>query len=450
MSNTVSVASLVKYIKSKVDMDPKLQDLTIKGEISNFTAHRSGHYYFTLKDDKARISCVMFASKVRNVRIKLEDGLSVLVKGTISVYEATGQCQIYCDSIELDGLGQIYLKIEELKKKLTLEGIFEESHKKSIPLYPMQIGVVSALEGAATQDVFSTLKKRWPIAKIHFYPSLVQGVDAAANIMSRLIEADEDQNDVILLVRGGGSIEDLFAFFDEQLLRCIYNLHTPIITGVGHETDTTLVDYVSDRRAATPTAAAVLATPVLEEVLINLQHKSVQLLKSIKHLREVKEYEFTKIKNHPYIKNPNLKIIDKQNDLIRLSIQLENYIHYYEQKKNAYYLIRTNLLKHTSIIEKQRYKLSYLEKQLIDNLKLYIEKKKEKYHYSIALLDAYSPLKTLQKGYVITYNKDGELVKQVRDLHEKEQICIYYQDGNVKAIVERIEVTKANGNKEDI
>ena len=277
MSSIVTVAALVRYLKGKVDIDPKLQDLIVKGEISNFVAHRSGHFYFTLKDENARISCVMFANKAYRCPLKMENGMNVLVRGAISIYESSGQCQIYVDSVELDGLGLIYQRIEELKRKLSLEGLFEKEHKKILPKYPMTIGVISALEGAATQDVFTTIKRRWPICKINFYPSLVQGENAAKNIIKRLNEADNDNNDVVLLVRGGGSIEDLFCFYDESLIRTIYDMKTPIVTGVGHETDTTLVDYVSDMRAPTPTAAAELITPDYRDVAFQLSTYNLSL-----------------------------------------------------------------------------------------------------------------------------------------------------------------------------
>lgn len=434
MSSIVSVAALVRYLKSKVDIDPKLQGLIIKGEISNFVAHRSGHYYFTLKDETSRISCVMFASKAMRCPMKLENGMNVLVRGSVSIYESSGQCQIYVDTIELDGLGLIYQKIEELKRKLSLEGLFDESNKKHLPLYPMRIGVISALEGAATQDVFTTIKRRWPVATINFYPSLVQGASAAQNLINRLNEADNDDNDVILIVRGGGSIEDLFCFYDESLLRTVYALKTPIVSGVGHETDTTLIDYVSDMRAPTPTAAAELVTPDYREVVASLQLIKNQLIRNTQNIHAIKNNQLLLLRNHPYIKNPRLKIIDKQHDLVLYEQKLEHFLEIYKRRRNEYLYLKERFLRQSTFINDEKYRLKELNDALITSLNKLRDNKKEQLVRNVALLDAYSPLKTLSKGYAITYSND-KLIKSVDEVNINSEIEVTYIDGRIKAVV---------------
>lgn len=432
MSSIVTVASLVRYLKSKVDIDPKLQGLIVKGEISNFVAHRSGHFYFTLKDDNAKISCVMFANKAYRCPLKLENGMNVLVQGSVSIYESSGQCQIYVDTIELDGLGQIYQRIEALKKQLLEEGLFDASHKKTLPQYPMKIAVISAMEGAATQDVFTTIKRRWPVSLINFYPSLVQGENAAKDIIERLNQADNEENDVILLVRGGGSIEDLFCFYDEQLLRTIYELHTPIVTGVGHETDTTLVDYVSDMRAPTPTAAAELITPDYRDVLYQISTYENQLLRAIKLVNQNKSMALQFMKQRPYIQNPQLKISDKQHDLLIYKQRIDHFKDIYQKRVNVYYYLKERLLRQSRFIDEQRHSVRMLEQQLVSIIQNIESVRQNKLKMNISLLDAYSPLKILAKGYSITYS-NNKLIKSIKEIHENEIIDIIYIDGSVNA-----------------
>ncbi|MEG1702615.1 MAG: exodeoxyribonuclease VII large subunit, partial [Erysipelotrichaceae bacterium] len=244
-----SVSTLVHYIKQSLDHDMNIQSILIKGEISNFTNHRSGHWYFTLKDNKAKLSCVMFSTNVARCPLVLKEGMKVIVSASVSMYEAAGTTQLYVNKVQVDGLGDLYLQYEQTKEKLAKEGLFDPSLKKAIPKYPMSIAIISAKEGAAIQDMLITIAKRWPIAQVSFYPSLVQGNQAVASLIECLKKAEQNHHEVILLARGGGSIEDLWCFNDETLARLIVSLTTPIISGVGHESDTTLVDYVADMRA---------------------------------------------------------------------------------------------------------------------------------------------------------------------------------------------------------
>ncbi|MEG0736267.1 MAG: exodeoxyribonuclease VII large subunit, partial [Longicatena sp.] len=217
-----SVATLVHYIKESLDNDFNLRSILIKGEVSNFTNHRSGHWYFTLKDAKAKISCVMFASYASRSSILLKEGMKVIVNASVSMYEAGGSVQLYVTAVQADGLGDLFLKLEQVKEKLSKEGLFDPSHKKELPMYPMRIGVLSAKTGAAIQDILTTIARRWPLADVCVYPTLVQGVQATSAIIKQLEHADAQQHDVILLARGGGAIEDLWCFNEESLARCIF------------------------------------------------------------------------------------------------------------------------------------------------------------------------------------------------------------------------------------
>lgn len=431
MSQVVTVASLVRYLKNKLDADVNLRGLIIKGELSNVKARSAnGHVYFTLKDETSGISCVMFASRAAQCKLQLKDGLKVLVSGSVSLYPANGNNQIYVDSIELDGIGAIFQKIEELKRRISTEGLFNEEHKKSLPKYPKTIGVISTMEGAGTQDVFTTLKRRWPVAKIVFYPSLVQGQYAAKNLVARIKEADSDGNDVILLVRGGGSLEDLLCFYDEELIRAIYQMETPIITGVGHETDTTLVDYVADVRANTPTGAAEIATPDYSEVLIHLESEEAKLIRNLKWISDCKHKELESIKKHPYIQNPKLKVIHKEQELGNLETRLNHYVEIYNSKKKSYEVLKQKLVNQSSIIRNERHRLDSLYKDLINDLHLIKQKNTNSLKHYIALLDANSPLKILSKGYAVSY-KDDRIIKSVNDVAVDDQVSIEYKDGKV-------------------
>ena len=279
--NVYSVSALVHYIKQTLDNDIRIQSILIKGEISNFTNHRSGHWYFTLKDARSKISCVMFSSHARRCNILLKEGMKVIVTASVSMYEAGGSVQLYVTAVRSDGLGDLFLQLEEVKKKLAAQGLFDPQKKKPLPQYPMRIGVITAKTGAAVQDILTTISRRWPLAEVVVYPSLVQGIQASGAIVENLRKADQGGHDVILLARGGGPIEDLWCFNEEAVARAVFAMHTVIVTGVGHETDTTLVDYVSDARAPTPTAAAELITPDLEEVRMNVSLMRRRLVKDM-------------------------------------------------------------------------------------------------------------------------------------------------------------------------
>ena len=275
----ISVTSLNLYLKNIIEEDFYLNDILVKGEISNFKHHNSGHLYFTLKDDESRIKCVMFKFDAMKVAFQLEDGQKIILGGKLGVYSANGEYQIYAKSIEKDGLGNLYMQLEKLKIKLQKEGLFADSIKKDLPMFPFKIGVISAKEGAAIKDVVTTINRRWPVADVILFPSLVQGETAPTAIMKALKLAEASNLDLIILTRGGGSIEDLWAFNDEDLAYFIASLKTPIISAIGHEVDFTIAEFVSDKRAPTPTAAAEIATPNISEVLNNINELKQSLNK---------------------------------------------------------------------------------------------------------------------------------------------------------------------------
>lgn len=277
MKSSLTVSDLNKIIKSTLESNPHFDRVTVHGELSNVTKASSGHWYFTLKDTTSRIACVMFASAVRLLNHPFKEGEQVEVVARVTLYEAGGTLQITVSHMQLFGVGSLYAQLEVLRLKLQKEGLFDSAKKKPLPRFPLSIGVVTSLGSAAQADVHKTINSRWPIAKIQYYGSLVQGEASVIELIRALTTADTHNHDVIILVRGGGSIEDLWSFNHESLIRCIYNLKTPIVSGIGHESDTTLVDYVVDGRGSTPTGAAILATPLRDEVLQLIDNLSLRL-----------------------------------------------------------------------------------------------------------------------------------------------------------------------------
>ena len=283
----ISVFALNKYIKAKMNQDVSLQNVYIKGEISNYRPHPSGHLYFTLKDENSRVSAIMFASAARKMSFQIENGMQVFIHASVSVYEASGQYQLYVQTIQQDGIGNLYLQYEALKRKLEKEGLFDLKYKQSIRSFPKGIAVLSAKQGAAVQDIVRTIHLRFPFAKVIVFPIPVQGKNAYLQIIETLKQVDTLGFDTIILARGGGSIEDLWNFNEEDLARCVFACQTPIITGIGHETDFTICDFVSDYRSATPTAAAVKATPDQKELRVYQENLQRQLLYKMKHRLDV-------------------------------------------------------------------------------------------------------------------------------------------------------------------
>lgn len=434
----VSVHALNRYIKAVLDNDMQLHTVYIRGEISNYRPHPSGHMYFTLKDDQTEssISAIMFASQARYLKFRLRDGMKVFITAQVSVFERAGRYQLYVRSMQEDGLGNLYLRFNELKQTLEREGLFNTMHKKAIPVMPERLAILSAKQGAALQDVLRTLHQRYPLVRRDIYPVPVQGRDAYKYIVETLSQIDQLGYSTILLVRGGGSIEDLWNFNEEALARCIYDLKTPIITGVGHETDFTLVDYVSDLRAPTPTAAAVAAVPSQKELLSHLENKIMQLsnvMRKTIYLEKQKLEKYT----HSYVFTDPSRIFEiKFMKLDSVHLKLNNYkirikqkSHYEMHKK----VIQLNtLIKQKQLIETKN--ISNKQELLKNCFENYLKNKKTSFSYCIEKLDLLSPLKTLQRGYIIS-KKNDSIIKSVKDLHTDDTITLVYADGEKEVIV---------------
>ena len=408
----ISVLTLNQYIKAKLNDDGSLANIYIKGEISNYRPHQSGHIYFTLKDEKSRIQAVMFSSHARNLDFQVENGMQVLINGYVSVYETTGQYQLYITSMEQDGLGALFLKYEKLKSKLLNEGLFDQQYKKELVKFPKAIAVLSAKGGAALRDVCKTIQLRFPFVRIIVFPVPVQGVNAYKDIISTLNKVDNIGFDAIILARGGGSIEDLWNFNEEELARCIFKLKTPLISGVGHETNFTICDFVADVRAATPTAAAIAATPDQFELKKYNEQLYLKLLTHYKKYMQFKAFQLESLKKAYVMVNPEHLYA---NEILRLS-QCQNQL---SQIMKMFYV------KEHSILEN---KTDHLNK----SYKAYLENYKNYTNTLMVRLDDLSPLKIMSRGYSLV-KKDSELIKSMNQLHSGDQVELIFEDGKKNA-----------------
>lgn len=394
-NNVFSVSQVNKYIKMLFDSDMFLNKITIKGEITNFKAHYTGHFYFTLKDEASTIKCVMFKSYASLVKFKPEDGMKVTITGQISVFERDGVYQIYCNKMEKDGLGDLYIAYEELKKKLEKEGLFDSKYKKEIPFLPNRVGVITSKTGAVIRDIINVSTRRYKKADILIYPAAVQGVNVASTVIKGIETFNKLNNvDVIIIARGGGSFEDLFGFNDENLARKIFESKIPIVSAVGHETDFTICDFVSDLRAPTPSAAAELVYPEYIDILNRIDNVKVRLNLAIKNYVKIKKEYVNRLKSMRLEKEP-LEIISKN----RLIID------------------------------------SYL-KNIENKIRLNIQNSRLKTIKQISKIDALSPLKTLSRGYSYTTNENNKVVNFVNDVKKGEKIHVRVVDGTFDAIVD--------------
>lgn len=422
-NNYITISDLNRYIKAKFDMDAHLENVYLRGEISNFKHHTRGHLYFTLKDESSRLSAVMFASLARNINFEPEDGMKVLVSGRISVYEATGSYQIYVSEMQLDGIGNLYLEFEKLKKKLAAEGLFNQAHKRPIPKYPKKIGIITAPTGAAIRDILSTIKRRYPICETILFPALVQGVGAKESIVEQLTKAQDYDLDVIICGRGGGSIEDLWAFNEEIVARAIYNSKIPVISAVGHEIDFTIADYVADLRAPTPTGAAEMAVPNLTDLINLLEQYKIRCNEGISNILKKNELRLNNVTSSFALKNPlNLYAI-KEQKLDNLIDSLNKSI---QNKLNNYKLLYAKVL--SSSVLKDPYSL--------------IEKKKNRFDILLKTIEVLNPLKLLDSGYsIVKFN--GKAITDVNLLNKDDIIDIDMHNGIIKASV--LERKECNG-----
>lgn len=413
-NNYITVTQLTKYIKYKIDNDSNLMKVFLKGEISNFKEHTRGHLYFTLKDENTRINAIMFESNAKKLLVMPKDGQKVLVTGRISVYEATGAYQIYVDTLEEDGLGNLFLQYEELKKKLDKEGLFDPVKKKPIPKYPNKIGIITAPTGAAIRDILSTIKRRWPLAETILFPSLVQGKDAAPDIVNNIEKTKKFDLDVLIVGRGGGSIEDMWCFNEEIVARAIYNLDTPVISAVGHEVDFTISDFVADLRAPTPTGAAEMAVPNLSDVLYNINQLETRTIKILEKEISVYKETLTKVLNSFVIKNP----------IVIYQVKEEKFASSLERLLNSY----------KNLIENNKSKLELIYERYKTSNKNNLVKKQNSLENAIAKLEVLNPLLTLKRGYAVV-RSEKKIITKIKDVRSKDKLKIELSDGNINVEV---------------
>ena len=376
----LTVSLINKAIKNVIDAQPFLQKIYLKGEISNFKGHTRGHLYFTLKDDTSRINAVMFKSRADTLKFVPKDGMNVLVEGRISVYEASGAYQIYVDKMQEDGIGDLYQEYEKLKKKLESEGLFKEEHKKKIPKYPKRIGIITAPTGAAVRDIISTIKRRYPLTETILFPTLVQGELAKDNIIKQIKEADNYDLDLIICGRGGGSIEDLWAFNEEVVARAIYEAKTPLISAVGHEPDFTIADYVADLRAPTPTGAAEMAVPNLRDLKLLIKQYKIRAGENINNKLNFYVKKLNDLKQSYILKNPLAMYEVKEQKLDNLINTINTYI------------------KHKIVQAKEGYK-NITNKYILKNPHTIYEKKQHDFELLVNKVKLLNPLNILDKGY---------------------------------------------------
>ena len=394
--NPITVTDLNKYIKNKIDGDEMLNNVLVKGEISNFKNHYTGHMYFTLKDENSLIKCVMFKSYTTHLSFMPKDGMKVMVLGSVAVFERDGIYQIYAKAMKEDGLGSLYTAYEELKKKLEQEGLFAESHKKKIPFMPKTIGVLTSNIGAVIRDIINVSTRRNPGVHIRLYPVPVQGPGAAEKIAEGIKFMNENKlADVLIIGRGGGSLEDLWPFNEEIVARAIYDSELPIISAVGHETDFTIADFVADLRAPTPSAAAELAVANIEDVRETLKLYNNRYKVALKKKIELMRLSYEKCMARPAYKNPTQKI-------------------------NEQYMV-----------------IDMKVKALQNSMMLKLKEAKTSFVKETAKLDSLSPLKTLTRGYsIVTKQESGKVIKSVDDLNSGEKVNLRLSDGQKTATID--------------
>ena len=390
----LSVGQLNDYIKNKLDNDPGLRNIAVRGELSNYKVYPSGHHYFTIKDGTGAMKCVMFKSAAVRLRFRPENGMQVIAMGSVTVYVRDGVYQLYCTGMVMDGIGDLYAAFEQLKSKLAAQGLFDPAHKQPLPRFPGTIGIVTSSAGAAVHDMLRILRKRYPLTRVKLLPVRVQGAEAPAEIAGAIYYANQHQlADLLIVGRGGGSIEDLWAFNDEMVARAIYDSKIPVISAVGHEPDVTISDFVADLRAATPSNAAELAVPdqdALRQTLDDMQNAMAVAMQS-RIKREGERLE--QIANRPVLKSPLAS---------------------YEGKRKA---------------------LELLENRLVSAQNRNVAGARQRFVAQVSKLDAMSPLKVLTRGYAMVAKEDGTIVRSVSDVKPKEPIAVRVSDGTIVASV---------------
>ena len=390
----LSVTQINEYIRGRMDADPVLNGIAVRGEISNYKVYPSGHHYFTLKDEAAALKCVMFKGNAIRLRFRPDNGVKVIAMGKISVYPRDGAYQLYCTGMAMDGIGDLYAAFEQLKAKLAAQGLFDPAHKKPIPKYPAVIGIITSSAGAAVHDMLRILKKRYPLTEVRLFPVRVQGAEAPGEIAAAIRYANYHQMaDLLIVGRGGGSIEDLWAFNDERVAYAIYESQIPVISAVGHEPDVTISDYVADLRAATPSNAAELAVPDQDALRQSLDAMSAAMITNLSRQVKTARQHLNVLSQSPALRSP------------------------------------------TGYLDQKRKNLELLRNRLISGQSLAVESKNRQFVALTSKLDAMSPLKVLTRGYSMTQTEGGEVVRSVNQVQKGDTLRITLSDGSFTAAV---------------
>ena len=392
--NVLSITQLTEYIRGRLDDEPFLGQVAVRGEISNYKVYPSGHHYFTLKDEGAALKCVMFKSYAMRLRFRPDNGMKVIAMGKVTVYPRDGAYQLYCAAMAMDGVGDLYAAFEQLKKKLAAQGLFDPAHKKPLPKCPGTIGIVTSSAGAAVHDMLRILRKRYPLTKVRLLPVRVQGAEAPGEIAAAIRYANRYKlADLLIVGRGGGSIEDLWAFNDELVAHAIYESKIPVISAVGHEPDVTISDYVADLRAATPSNAAELAVPDQDALRQNLDAMSSAMASALSRQLKAARQHLNVLSQSPALRSP------------------------------------------TGYIEQREKNLELLKNRLIAAQNQSITRKNQRYIAAVSKLDAMSPLKVLTRGYSMAQTEAGEVLRSVRQVELGERISVLLSDGKLSATV---------------
>ncbi|GEL06905.1 exodeoxyribonuclease VII large subunit [Salisediminibacterium halotolerans] len=448
-----TVSQLNYKVKYLLDTETSLQNVWLRAEISNFKHHSRGHMYFTLKDGKARVSSVMFAGNNRYMKFRPEDGMNVLVRGSVSVYEPYGQYQLYVKEMQPDGIGNLYLAYEKLKEKLEKKGYFLEEHKKAIPKMPASIAVITSPTGAAVRDIITTLTRRYPLAKVTLLPVAVQGEAAVSSIANAIHQANSaGRFDVIITGRGGGSLEELWAFNEEAVADAIYTSSVPVISAVGHESDVTISDFVADLRAPTPTAAAELAVPSKEELTQFLYDRTERLKRAMTSQLETGKERLNTLSSAYAFRYPKQLIEQKEQDLDRLYETLVREVKRTVSAENERLLQfdkRLQQLHPAAKIQEERDRLIRNQENLQRQINDHLKEKKHLLAMQMSKLDLLSPLKLMERGYSLVYNDNNELVKSTSAAPDNSNIRIEVQDGQLYCRVYQRESANRLGLRSD-
>lgn len=454
-----SISNFLTTVKEIVSDIPLFQNVSLVGEISNFNAHHSGHFYFSLKDDNARINVVMFRSSAAQIKFTPKNGDRVVVRGRFDVYVQTGQVQVYALAMNLDGLGDLYIQFERTKKELEARGYFDSMHKKKFPEFPHKIAVICGDNSAAYFDITRTLKERWPIVKQIDLLAYVQGSLATESLVTRIFEANDIGCDLIILARGGGSIEDLWAFNTLPVIEAIYQSTVPIVTGIGHESDTTLADFVSDYRAATPTAAAVFATPDRHKVKDQLTNFDITNYKHIENQIRSGKHDLSRIQSHRIFTNPtsildvswqkldhfnilltaySKKLWDLKNDILRFKLQNASHLHSMIKNERTMCrdLIRSTYAKSHLLISEKTRALKSQNDAVNLSMKQSVILKKTAFSGILNSLNHLSPLNVMLRGYSVV-SSENKIIKSVDDVSVNDKVSIRMTDGVVHATITR-------------